>query len=261
MSKNSPQMIGYTSRRCCTWLAGILFLSGLICTSVALAGSDTGRSAAEETTRGSSGRWSFRAGAGVMTSGDLFEVIMPSGMMPEWIAPDGETFHSDEFVVTLDEDLQTAVCVAFLLADAWWLRFDLSWSQANATAEARVGQTVELYRYDQLTFLLSGLTIERSLINTDDYVYVLAGAVLVDVSAANGEGLDQTVLGWRFGMGFHHAFDERWGARFEIRDTLQQLDMGEHTPRAIGTEVVAMEFMELGPQHLFELTFSIGGLF
>ncbi|MFH1845715.1 MAG: hypothetical protein ABIF77_21240 [bacterium] len=229
--------------------------------SFALATSDTGRTPGEQISEEKESRWLLSAGAGIMTSGDLFKVMIPSGSLPDWLAPAGGEFNSDEFVVTLDEDLQTALSVAYQTVGNWWLRFDFSWSQVDATAEARVGQTVELHLYERMTFLMAGLTVERPLLSTPDFPYLIAGVTMVDLNAVNAQELDQSKTALRFGVGYHHAFDSTWGGRIEIRDTFLQLDSTDHVPAARGVGLVEHEFEEYGPQSLFEITVSITGRF
>jgi hypothetical protein len=210
----------------------------------------------------SGGAWVLGAGAGFMSSGDLFTVVVANGSSPFWQAPGGGSFNAYEFTVTLDEDVQAGIFLAHPFVDRWWLRLDLSWSQMDMTAEARIAQTVELYRYDRLTVIMGALSIERELVHTRHFPFVLGGVALVDVGAKGTADLDQTLLGWRLGGGFQYSFDPHWAARFEIRDTIQQLDLAGHSPRTVaGTTTPAIEFEELGPQNFFELTFSIRGIF
>ncbi len=208
------------------------------------------------------GAWVLGAGVGFMSSGDLFTVEIPSGSSAIWQTPAGGRFNAYEFTVTLDEDVQTGVYLAHAVLGRWWLRLDFSWSQMDMTAEARIAQTVELHRYDRLTVLMGGLSLERELVRARHFPYVLGGVALVDVGAKGTGDLDQSLIGWRLGAGFQYSFDARWAGRFEIRDTVQQLDFSGHHPRTIaGTTTPAIEFEQMGPQNFFELTFSIRGIF
>jgi hypothetical protein len=248
------------------WFCCALVTLGLITTGTATgrAQSVTGRTRPAELSeegRGG-GAWVLGAGVGFMTSGDLFTVVVPSGTSAIWQAPGGGIFNAYEFTVTLDEDVQTGLYLARPVLGRWWLRLDFSWSQMDMTAEARIAQTVELHRYDRLTVLMGGLSVERELVRARHFPYVLGGVALVNVGAKGMGDLDQSLLGWRLGGGFQYTFDAHWAGRFEIRDTIQQLDFSEHRPRTItGTTTPAIEFEQLGPQNFFELTFSIRGIF
>jgi hypothetical protein len=244
---------------------GRLLALGLVAGMVATAGAQsvTGRTRAPEPGDGAAAGsgWVVCAGAGVMTSGDLFTVVIPGGSAVAWAAPGGGAFNAYEFTVTLDEDVHTGLSLARPLPGRLWLRLDLSWSQADMTAEARVSETVELHLYDRLTVLMAGLTLERELVRARHYPYVLAGAALVDVGADGTEDFDQSRLGLRLGAGFHYGIDGRWGARFEIRDTIQQLDLEDHRPQTITGSTPPLAYRELGPQHFFELSVGIRGIF
>ena len=120
---------------------------------------------------------------------------------------------------------------------------------------------MELHLYDRLTVLMAGLTLERELVRARHYPYALAGAALMDVGADGTADFDQSLLGLRIGAGFHYGIDRRWGARFEIRDTIRQIDLGDHRPRTITGTTPPVEYRELGPQHFFELSVSIRGIF
>jgi hypothetical protein len=196
--------------------------------------------------------WWIAAGVGVATSGDLFKVEVAGGPAT-WLPPAGGSFNSDRFIVTLDEDLAVAATVGYRLGSRWNLRGDVSWSRLNATAEARVGQSVLLYPYDRLSTLQLGLEAEVRLIRTPSYPYLLAGLVVVDIDAQYASELDQTVWGPRLGIGYQHAFDPVWSLRVEIRDTIVSIDTENHrTEPAAGFEP-DLTYERVDRQHLFEL--------
>jgi hypothetical protein len=205
------------------------------------------------------GRLVFCAGAGVFTSGDLFKITARSGEASWWALPAAGRFYSAEFIVTIDDDLLVNGGVSYQLDPVWALKLDVGWTEANATVEAQVGQTVELYLYDRLTFILGALSVERALLQQSSYPFLQVGAVLVNLSAQGAAGLDQTLWGGRFGVGYHHAFDQRWGFRFEIRDTIRQLDTGAHTDLLTNPEESLIE--QRGPQNLFEILALVRGRF
>lgn len=196
------------------------------------------------------GPWSVAVGAGLFTSGDLFRIIVPDGTSRLWSPPLGGTFSAHEVLVTLDEDLAVSASVARRFGGRWRARCDLSWAQANATAEARVGQTVELHPWERPSFLLAGLDVECRLLHTRLYPYALAGLTFTRLSATKAAALDQTRLGLRGGGGLQLALGPEWGVRAELRDTWQQFDLGEYgrDPAFAGCT-----FEQLGPQHLFEM--------
>jgi hypothetical protein len=202
-------------------------------------------------------RFKVTFGAGVLTSGDLFKIEVVSRNPQPWLSPAGSQFNSEEFVVTLDESLLLAVSLFYRLGGQWWLRGDLSYAKLDATTEALVGQTVELHLYDRLAFLMAGLTVERPLIATTSYPFLLAGAALVDIKADHAAELNQSGLGWRLGVGYHHTFNNTWGLRLEIRDTIMQIDTSAHEPINLNPQDPETTKAEYGPQHLFELALLI----
>ena len=240
--------------------AAVVGLIGTLAPYAGFAQSDTGRSQVPQPTEANAGlqpsRWWLAAGAGMATSGDLFKVSVAGGPA-RWLPPAGGSFQSDLFIVTLDEDVAVAMTVGYRLSSHVALRGDLSWSRLNATAEARAGQTVSLYPYERLSLLGLALVAEVPLIRTPSYPYLLAGGAVVLVDAENADELDQNVFGPRLGLGYLHAFDQRWGLRLEIRDTIVAIDTEDHrTEPAAGFEP-DVTYTRIKPQHLFELLLQI----
>jgi hypothetical protein len=213
------------------------------------------RSIADEDTRPV--RWSFAVGAGIMASGDLFKVRVPSGNDLLWQAPGGSAFNSDRFTVTLDEDLQITLVGSWQAASRLFLRGEFSWARLQATALAIVGQTGEVVPYDEISFYLTGLAAEYRLIAGRTTPYLLGGGAWVVVRSAGDAGLDQSRPGFRFGAGLHHAWGGRWALRGEIRDTLVDLDLTDYRPRAAGVAAPNIELQSLAPQHLWEIFVSL----
>lgn len=205
----------------------------------------------QEAVQRTTGRWSVSAGGGLLTSGDLFNVTATS------LVQGRPPYGASEFRVTLDEDLLIALSAAYRARERWSVRMELGWSRVDATAEARVGQTVVLQEYDRLTFTLVGLSAEHRLLATRLYPYLCAGAALARLSAAEAEGLTQTRLGARLGAGLQVELGPAWGARAEIRDTICQFDSDRHAGSAPGIDA----YEELGPQHLFEVIVAMSVIF
>lgn len=204
------------------------------------------------------GGWSLALGGGLVSSGDLFRVVTLDGAPRNWQPPAGGAFNAREFLVTLDEDLAVAAAIGWSCHPRWRARLDLSWGQMDATAEARVAQTVELFLWDRLTVTLAALSVEARLAATRLYPYALGGVALTAVSGGTDEALDQTQVGWRGGLGLHLGLDRTWGLRVELRDTWQQIETDSYN-RDLAT--AAVRFSELGPQHLFELLAAARGAF
>jgi hypothetical protein len=207
---------------------------------------------------GEAGPWSVAIGAGLLASGDLFRASVPDGSARIWSPPLGGTFSAHEILVTLDEDLAVSAAVGRRLGGRWRVRCDLSWAEASATAEARVGQTVELRTWEKPTFLLAGLDVECQLLRARLYPYALAGVTVTHLAAAQASALDQTRVGLRGGVGLQLGFAPEWGLRAELRDTWQQFDLTDYGDDPAFAD---RTFEELGPQHLFELLLQVRALF
>jgi len=206
--------------------------------------------------------WSFNLGAGLVTSGDLFRVTTSGNSGIGWAPPGGGSFVSDDFLVTLDENIGVTIGLGRRLSDRFWARLDFSTSQLNMTAEARSGQTVELYRWDQMTFNLLALTVEYHLVQQPSYPYLLAGGGATKVSGRNTGDYDQTRPSFRFGAGYSQRFLQNWSVRLEIRDTIQDLKFADYQPPvADGNLYPDMTLEELGPQHAVELLLALHGVF
>ncbi len=211
---------------------------------------DTSRAA--RSARGAEwGHWSFQIGGGVLSSGDLFRVVVPSGFPRPWLAPSGAAFNASEFLVTLDEDLLFGAAVSRALGGRWHLRADLAWAQVDATAEARISETVELHLWERLTFVTFSAGVECRLVDGQlTYPYAMGGVVLAGLSATKSAELDQTVLAPRLGVGFQLGLRQGWCVRAEVRDTIRQFDLTSYGDSAL---FEGCEFEQRGPQHLFEV--------
>ncbi len=259
MDQRSSHPVQWSSRATALFLAAAGCLAACF-PGIGHASSDSNVSTTVTISK-SSGRLAIQAGMGLMTSGDLFKVDVTSGNPHFWLTPADSLFASEEFVVTMDEDLLLGASVSFRFAGHWWLRADVSYSKVDATAEALVGQTVQLFLYDRLAFLMGGLVIERPLISTPSYPFFLAGGTLVKVTADNARELDQTQWGLRLGAGYHHDFDGRWGLRVEVRDTITSLDTSGHRPSSPEPEEFPYNYLEIDTQNLFEITLMVQRIF
>ncbi len=241
------------------FLSLLIGLSLLVFPVSAAGATDTGRSPGVSAGARSESRWAFCGGLGVFASGDLFqaELVPKPESLPTWYTPGGAPFKSDEFVVTLDEDLQVGATVFFRLQSRLWLRADWSWAQVDATAEAWASAVVDLHLYDRLTIMSFGLAAEYALLGGRTFPYVFGGGAVVTVTAAHAQGIDQNRFGPRLGVGFQQDLGSYWAGRVELRDTILQIETTGHEEHMVVSTGQAFEFLQFGPQHLVELTASI----
>lgn len=249
--------------RLATGLALLACLVAACQTSPLSAQVDTGRrrAVASAPTRhpapqdGAQPGWFFAAGFGLMTGGDLFQVRHRQTV--SWLAPSGSQFLSNDFVVTLDEDIDLAVTAGRRLGDRTWLRLHLSSAAIAMTALARIGQGAEVHRWDTLNVVILGLDLEYRLVQQPHFPYLLAGGAAVAVRGSQERDTDQSRLGVRFGAGYHFRLNPLWGLRLEARDNLLHLDFrGYEPPVAAGFDQAAT-LSERTPDHLWEILIQI----
>lgn len=208
--------------------------------------------------------WYIMPGAGMMTSGDLIRVYTTGESGIPWDPPGGHPFISSDFVLTLDESIGLAVTLGRRLVDRLWLRFDFSVSQLPITALARVGETAEVYRWDELAVLLMNLSVEYRLVRYPSYFYLLGGSGLTSVGGNASDDYDQSLMNLRLGGGYNANLGRGWGLRLEIRDTLQSLDLaGYRPPVVVDPEEIYpdVQLEDRGPQHFVEILLSVNGSF
>ncbi|HOX26311.1 MAG TPA: hypothetical protein PLL30_06945 [Candidatus Krumholzibacteria bacterium] len=208
------------------------------------------------------GAWFLSAGAGLVTSGDLFRVRTAGQSGIPWDPPAGANFQSDDFAVTLDETIAMALSAGRRLAAPLWARLDLGAAQIDMTAIARVGETADVFRWDQLSIYQAALVAEYRLVDEPSFAYLLGGVAGVLARGEASGDYDQERVGLRFGGGYQQRLAQAWGLRFEVRDTMVSLDFADYRPPVVGEVAypdVTME--ERSPQHLLELLVSLQGGF
>jgi hypothetical protein len=201
-------------------------------------------------------------GGGLMTSGDLARIRTINGGDQTWDPPGGPPFTSADFKLTLDESIALAVSLGRHLGSRVSLRLDFSAAQLPVSALARVGETAEVFRWDELSVLLLGLVAEYRLVRQPTYLYLLGGATLSSISGGRSDAYDQSRAAVRFGGGYHHRLGGAWGLRLEIRDTVQTFDFQDYRPPVPeGAPYPGISVENLGPQHLVEILLALNGRF
>ena len=200
-------------------------------------------------------------GAGLATSGDLFRLRTAgvSGIL--WTPGPGVRFQSNNILVTLDEDLALAAGVGIRLRGPLWLRVDGSVATIDMAAKARVGEGVEVFAWDRLSFTLLGLEAEYRLTSQRSFPYLLVGGGLAIVSGEFDSQFDQSRPLLRFGAGWQQALVAQWALRAEIRDAIIDLDFAGYVPPVEGNLVPEYTIEDRGPVHAFEILLSLAGYF
>ncbi len=243
----------------------LLLASGLLA-GIACAQTSTGRHRVDRTEPepvdvaefdDGGGRWFFTAGAGMMAGGDLVRVRTAGASGIPWNPPGGEPFSSEAFTLTLDESILVSLGLGGRLSDRVWLRGTLGLAQLDVAAKARIGQTAEVRRWDQLAVLVAGLDAEMRLHRSPSYFYLLGGASVVDLAGSGGDQLDGTEVALRVGAGYHLRLAAGWGVRLEARDNLVALDLGDVEVPVDGTVMPDVTTEDAGTDHVWELLVSM----
>ncbi len=203
------------------------------------------------------GGFFFMIGGGMMSGGDLVRV-RTADVSRAWDPPGGPEFNSDNYLLTLDESIAISLTLGTRLSNCLWLRADVGFSQLDMVAEARVGESAAVYRWDQMSLVLAGLDLEYRLVRHPSYPYLIGGLAVVVATGDASDAYDESVLAPRIGAGYHMRLDRGWGLRAEIRDTIGSLDFDDYRPPVISDEVypnIALE--DKSPQHFVELLLSI----
>ena len=196
-------------------------------------------------------------GGGLMSGGDLVRV-RTADVARRWDPPGGPEFQSDNFLLTLDESIAVSVALGARLSDRFWLRGDFGFGQLDMTAEARVGESAEIFQWDQMSLTMAALELECRLVRNPSYPYLLGGLTAIGVRGEGSDDYDETVVAPRVGAGYHLRVDRGWGLRVEIRDALGSLDFSDFRPPVVGDVVYPnIDLEEKDPQHFVEVLLSM----
>ncbi len=202
-------------------------------------------------------RWTFTAGAGVMAAGDLVRVRTAGASGIPWDPPGGEPFNSEAFTLTLDESILVSVGLGHRLSERVWIRATLGLAQLDVAAKARIGQTAEVRRWDQLSVMVAGIDAELRLHRSPSFFYLLGGASVVNLAGDAGDQLDGNEVALRGGAGSHLRLAPGWGLRLEARDNLAALDLSDLEVPVAGTVMPDLTAEDAGTDHVWELLVSM----
>lgn len=173
-------------------------------------------------------RWHVALNLGFASAGDLFRA-RAGGTVP-WTPEGGAPFSSREFMATLDEGFAYGISARRDISAWFSLRADAEFTELPVTAAARVGETVRVYEYDNLSLTSFTLGVEARLARSASYLYLTAAAGATVADAAGGDAYDQTALAARFGGGWHQALNPALACRLEICNTLQSIELEDYRP-------------------------------
>jgi hypothetical protein len=229
------------------------FLLALLATAAAAqAQSDTGRhrppAAQEVAAVAATPAWHIGLNFGLASAGDLFRA-RAGGSVP-WDPEGGTPFGSADFVVTLDEGFAFGLSVLRDFGPWLRVRADAAFTQLPMTAEAKVGETVRLYEYDDLSVASFTAGVEAQLTQAPSYPYLTAGVGATVADGGQTDAYDQTTLTGRFGAGYHQALAPSLALRLEISSTVQSMGFEDYQPPTTLPIYPAVEVEDLGPQYI-----------
>jgi hypothetical protein len=207
-------------------------------------------------------RWSLQVGAGLMAAGDLVRVRTAGASAIPWDPPASDPFTSESMALTLDESIVVQAGLGHRVTSRLWLRASIGLAQLDVAVRARIGQTAEVFRWDQIAVLTAGLDAEYRLVRDRSYPYVVAGVGAVRLTAEGDAGLDDTSLALRYGAGYHQHLGPRWGLRLEVRDSLAAYDLDGYRPPVVGGTVYPdATITDAGRDHFWEIAVAMQTVF
>ncbi len=247
-----------------------ILMVGLVCADTALAQqrSDTGRhkpvSAVVEAepefetiSEADVGSWVFEVNGGLMGGGDLFNARHTSGDTIAWV-PEGQgDWVSQRIRVGLENSFGMGLQVQRRMGKWYSLRAGVSYSRMDMNAEAPVGESAQVFLYDQADLLILSAGAEVRLTTlTESYPYVTGEVVYLDLAPDNSAFLSQSNLGGRVGFGYHHQFDPAWAFNLEIGLTRSALS-SIYFPTPPTAEPENIEYENESHLSTFEAKFGI----
>ncbi len=154
-----------------------------------------------------SGRWMIEVNGGLFGGGDLFSATHTTGDTIAWDHGNTRDLVSHRIRVGLKNSFGGGVQIQRRMNNWYSLRAGLSYSKMDLMAEAPVGESAEVFKYDQADVLLLNFGGEIRLTNTNiSYPYFTLDVVYLDFSPVQSEFLSQSNMGGRLGLGYHYQF-------------------------------------------------------
>ena len=200
--------------------------------------------------------WHFGITGGVQGGSELFRVEVVDGPAVPWDPDTGGGFQTPRFTASLDRNFSFGLYLSRDLGSVWTIRADLGYSRMDVAAEALVGQTGAVFLFDRMDVLNLGLGVEARLTGAESYPFVNASILVSQLDPVRAEGLEQSNLGGRLGLGYFHPIQEVWGLRFEARITGTGFSVGDYVPQS---ELPDQPVLNYEPEdHLVFFEFLLG---
>ncbi len=212
-----------------TPLVLFLFLAGSPVASWSQDRSDTGRSRVQrpkpvEKVReemlaptAPHGAWRFGFSTGLLGAGRAFQVETLNGASVPWDLGSGSTFQASRYNATFDQNLSLGLEVHRDIGTYWSANAAATYARIDLGAEALAGQQGLAILLDRIDVVQLGIGGTARLVAQPDHPFVSLEAVYTSLGAGRLEGLDQSGLGWRVGLGYRHILNDDWAARVQGR--------------------------------------------
>lgn len=176
--------------------------------------------------------WYIGASGGIQGGSDLFRVKVLDGTGVPWDPATGGGFYSSRFSTSLDRNFSFGLFLARDIGRIWSVRADFGYSRMDVAAEALLGQTGAVLLFDRMDVLTLGLGAEARLTRAASYPYAQISILVSHLGPARADGLEQTNLGGRLGLGYLQSFQKVWGLRFEARISGTGFSVGDYVPQS-----------------------------
>lgn len=177
--------------------------------------------------------WTFGASVGQLGAGRAFQVETLNGAAVLWDLGGGSPFQASRFNATFDQNLSMGLQVGKGLGRCLAAQGSLGYASMNLGAEILAGQQGTVVLLDQVDVLTAGLGLVGKLVAAPSHPFVSAEAVLTNLGAGHITALDQTVAGWRLGLGYRQVFSDRWAARAQVRLGRSSFTLDGFTPTTV----------------------------
>ena len=163
------------------------------------------------------GSWIFEINGGLVGAGDLFSARNTTGDTISWVPESEGDWTSHRIRVGVENSFGMGLQVQRRMGNWYSLRAGVTYARMDLTAEAPIGESAEVFPYDQadLWLVTAGAEV-RLTVQTVSYPYVTGDLVYVDLAPDRSAFLSQSNLGGRLGFGYHHQFDPVWAFNVEI---------------------------------------------
>lgn len=201
-------------------------------------------------------RWVLGFSGGVQVGSDLFRVEVLDGAGVPWDPETGGGFQASRFTASLDRNFSFGLFVARDLSSIWSVKADLGYSRMDVAAEALLGQYGGVFLFDRFSVLNLAVGVEARLAQASSYPFFEASFLVSQLSPARADGLEQTNLGGRLGLGYVRSIDNIWELRLEARMSRTGFSVGDYVPQA---EIEGQPVIEFTSEdHLVYFEFLIG---